>query len=117
MDHFEAALRYPKAVVCITCHSKLPKNFILQNHLKTSKHMRALSKLRCETFMSSAKKTKLYTQEKTKIFQPKMEDVIFRFPHLAEKIFDSLENKSLTICREVSTSWNDFVSKKKVLYD
>ena len=74
--------------------------------------MRALSKLRCETFMSSAKEPKLFTEEKTKIFQPKMEEIIFRFPHLAEKIFDSLENKSLTICCEVSTSWNNFVCKK-----
>ena len=66
-----------------------------------------------KAFMPSAKKPKLFTQEKTKIFQPKMEDVIFRFPHLAEKMFDSLGNKSLTICQEVSTSWNDFVCKKK----
>ena len=48
LDHFEAASGDPKAVVCTTCHTKLP---ILQNHLKTSKHMRALSKLRCETYI------------------------------------------------------------------
>ena len=58
--------------------------------------MEALSKLRCEPTVSSAKKPKLPTHEKTEIFQPKMEDLIMRFPHLAEKIFDSLENKSLT---------------------
>ena len=56
--------------------------------------MKALSKLRCEPSVSSAKKPKLPTQEKTEIFKPKME--IMGFPHLAEKIFDSLENKSLT---------------------
>ena len=116
LDHFQEASGDPKALVCTTCHSKLSKNSresVLQKHLKTSKHMKALSKLRCEASVSSAKKPKLPTQEKTEIFQPKMEDVIMRFPHLAEKIFDSLENKSLTTCREVSKSWNNFVCKKK----
>ena len=116
LDHFQEASGDPKAVVCTTCHSKLSKNSresVLQKHLKTSKHMKALSKLRCEASVSSAKKPKLPTKEKTEIFQPKMEDLIMRFPHLAEKIFDTLENKSLATCREVSKSWNNFVCKKK----
>ena len=114
-NHFEATSEDLTAVVCTTCHSKLSKNSresVLQKHLKTSKHMKALSKLRCEASVSSAKKLKFPTQEKIEIFQPKMEDVIMRFPHLAEKIFGSLENKSLTTCREVSKSWNDLSARK-----
>ena len=116
LDHFQKASGDPMAVVCTTCHSKFSKNSresVLQKHLKTGKHMKALSKLRREASVSSAKKPKLPTQEKTGIFQLKMEDLIMRFPHLAEKIFDSLENKSLTTCQEVSKSWNNFVCKKK----
>ena len=115
-NHFEATSEDLTAVVCTTCHSKLSKNSresVLRKHLKTRKHMKALSKLRCEASVSSAKKPRLPTQEETEIFQPKMEDLIMRFPHLAEKIFDTLENKSLTTCREVSKSWNNFVCKKK----
>ena len=94
LDHFQEASGDPKSVVCTTCHSKFSKNSresVLQKHLKTSKHMKALSKLRCEASVSSAKKPKLTTQEKTGISQPKMEDLFVRFPHLAEKIFDSLD--------------------------
>ena len=116
LDHFQEASGDPKAVVCTTCHSKLSKNSresVLKRHFKTRKHMKALSKLRHETSISSVKKPKLSAQEKTEIFQPQMEDVILRFPHLAEKILDSLESKSLTTCREVSRSWDNFVSRKK----
>jgi hypothetical protein len=115
-DHFQATSEYPTVVVCTTCHSKLSKNSresVLKRHFKTRKHMKALSKLRHETSISSVKKPKLSAQEKTEIFQPQMEDVILRFPHLAEKILDSLESKSLTTCREVSRSWDNFVSRKK----
>ena len=100
LDHFQEASGDPKAVVCTTCHSKLSKNSresVLQKHLKTSKHMKALSKLRCEDSVSSAKKPKFPTQEKTEIFQPKMDVLIFRFPHLAGEIFDYLDDKNLAI--------------------
>ena len=115
-NHFEATSEDLTAVVCTTCHSKLSKNSresVLRKHLKTRKHMKALSKLRHETSISSVKKPKLNAQEKTEIFQPQMEDVILRFPHLAEKILDSLESKSLATCQEVSRSWVNFVREKK----
>ena len=38
-----------------------------------------------------------------------MEDFIFRFPHIAEKIFEQLDNKSLANCREVTKSWQNFI--------
>ena len=115
-NHFQATSEDPTALACKTCHSKLFKNSresVLRKHLKTTKHKKALSKLRHENSTLSVKKSKLSAQEKIEIFQPQMEDVILRFPHLAEKILDSLESKSLTTCREVSRSWDNFVNKKK----
>ena len=121
LDQGRDILVEPTAVVCTTCHSKLFKNSresvlrksVLKKHLKTTKHKKALSKLCHENSILDVKNPKLSAQEKTEIFQPKMEELIMRFPHLAEKIFGSLENKSLTTCREVSKSWNNFVQRKK----
>ena len=56
------------------------------NHLKIQK----LYKIRFS-------KQKLFTQEKTEIFRPKMDVLIFRFPHLAGEIFDYLDDKNLAI--------------------
>ena len=114
-NHFQATSEDPKAVVCTTCHTKLSKNSesVLQRHLKTSKHMKSLSKLRRGSSISSVKKPKLLTQEKTEIFQPKMEDLLVRFPYLAGEIFDFLEDKSLASCQMVSRSWKDFCSPEK----
>ena len=75
LDHFQEASGDPKAVVCTTCHSKFSKNSresVLQKHLKTSKHMKALSKLRHENSNLSVKRPKLRAQEKTEIFQPQI---------------------------------------------
>ena len=114
-DHFQATSEDPIAVVCTTCHSKLFTNSqkLLKKHLKTTKHKKALSKLRHENSISDVENPKSSALEKTEIFQPQIETVILRFPHLAEEILDSLENKSLATCREVSKSWNNFVCKKK----
>ena len=35
------------------------------------------------------------------------------FPHIAEQIFEQLDNKSLMNCREVSTSWQNCIGFKK----
>ena len=97
-DNFQATSEDPTAVVCTTCHSKLfmkdfeipglrpefPKS-VLRKHLKTRKHKKALAKLRHENSISSVEKTKIKAQEKTEIFHPQMENIILRFPHLAEK--------------------------------
>ena len=38
-----------------------------------------------------------------------MEEVILRFPHLAEKLFQELDCKSLIVFRGVKRTWNDLV--------
>ena len=42
-----------------------------------------------------------------------MEEVIARFPHLAEYIFNSLSNKTLADCRKVNKAWKGFIDSKR----
>ena len=42
----------------------------------------------------------------------KMEYLIERFPHIAEQIFQQLDNKSLSICREVNKVWKNFIDER-----
>ena len=42
-----------------------------------------------------------------------MEEVIARFPHLGKQILNSLCTKSLADCREVSQTWQDFISNER----
>ena len=42
-----------------------------------------------------------------------MEDLRIRFPHIAEQIFENLDNYDLGVCREVCISWKDFIDSKK----
>ena len=44
-----------------------------------------------------------------------MEETFLRFPHLSEAIFDSLDNKSLAACKEVSESWYVYLGAQKFL--
>ena len=44
-----------------------------------------------------------------------MEEVFLRFPHLSENIFDSLDNKSLADCKEVSKPWYFYLAAQKFL--
>ena len=44
-----------------------------------------------------------------------MQEVFFRFPHLSERVFDSLDNKSLANCKEVSKSWYFYLDNQKFL--
>ena len=41
-----------------------------------------------------------------------MKDLILRFPHLAEQIFQQLDNKSLAKCREIERLWQKFIDEK-----
>ena len=41
-----------------------------------------------------------------------MEDLIIRFPFVAQEIYEKLDNKSLTKCREVSKLWKDFIDER-----
>jgi len=43
-----------------------------------------------------------------------MEDLILIFPHIAQKIFEHLDNESLALCREVAISWQDFIDDKNL---
>ena len=42
-----------------------------------------------------------------------MEDQIFRFPHIAQQIFEQLDNKNLATCREVDKDWQYFIDNEK----
>ena len=39
----------------------------------------------------------------------------FGFPHIFEKIFDELDNKSLMNCRKVSATWRSFLENEKIV--
>ena len=41
-----------------------------------------------------------------------MEEIILRFPHLAEKIFQKLTNEGLARSREVERLWQKFIDEK-----
>ena len=43
-----------------------------------------------------------------------MEAILLRFPHLGYQIFEQLDNPFLTICREVSESWQSFIDIEKL---
>ena len=45
--------------------------------------------------------------------QSTMEEVFLRFPHLSENIFNALDNKSLTSCKEVSKVWYNYLHGQK----
>ena len=42
-----------------------------------------------------------------------MENVLLRFPHLGEAIFQKVDNKSLASCQIVSASWYRFIQYQK----
>ena len=43
-----------------------------------------------------------------------MEAILLRFPHIGYQIFEQLDNPFLTICREVSESWQSFIDNEKL---
>ena len=45
-----------------------------------------------------------------------MEEVILRFPHLGEDIFNWMNNENLQRSRNISRSWNDFISNQKFFW-
>ena len=44
---------------------------------------------------------------------PTIEEILWRFPHIGEKIFKNLSNKNLVKCKIVSKSWNHFIINQK----
>ena len=45
-----------------------------------------------------------------------MEEVLLRFPHLAEKIFKLLTNKSFVKCQSICKSWTNFIIDQKFFW-
>ena len=45
-----------------------------------------------------------------------MEEVLIRFPHLGDNIFQNLESKSLIKCKEVKRTWKNFIKVDKCSY-
>ena len=43
-----------------------------------------------------------------------MEEVLLRFPHLGQKIFDQLDQESLKNCTEVNPSWRKYIVDEKI---
>ena len=49
--------------------------------------------------------------------QSTMTEVFLRFPHLREDIFNALDNKTFTICKEVSKVWDNYLNDKKFVQE
>ena len=45
-----------------------------------------------------------------------MEEVISRFPHIAQQIFEELDNYHFTQCKIISQLWKNFMEENKFLY-
>ena len=45
-----------------------------------------------------------------------MEEVISRFPHIAEQIFEELDNDNFIQCKVISQSWKNFIEESKFAY-
>ena len=45
--------------------------------------------------------------------QSTMEEVLLRFPHLSEDIFNALDNKTFAICKEVSKVRYSYIDDRK----
>ena len=58
----------------------------------------------------------LYIWSSVALQQFKMEEVIFRFPQLAERIFQNLEPKSCVKCTLVGRKWKTFLEKENFYF-
>ena len=45
-----------------------------------------------------------------------MEELLLRFGHLGEDIFDSLDDKTLIDCSKVGKTWNSFIKDMKIFW-
>ena len=45
-----------------------------------------------------------------------MEEVISRFPHIAQQIFEELDNYHFTQCKIITQLWKNFMEENKFLY-
>ena len=44
-----------------------------------------------------------------------MEEVLLRFPHLANNIFEELDCRSMANCSKISRSWMKFLKEEEIL--
>ena len=58
-------------------------------------------------YIGKSKRCKMTSWKKRYLFQ-----TFLRFPHLAEQIFEELDNKSLTNSRVVGASWHNFIDAR-----
>ena len=49
------------------------------------------------------------------MLQQSMDEILLRFPHLGEQIFQSLDLENLSNCWEVSKFWWDFINNDKII--
>ena len=45
--------------------------------------------------------------------KPVLKEVLLRFPHIGEKIFNSLDNKGLVKCKRICRTWSNFIEDQK----
>merc|ERR1712156_1125776 len=44
------------------------------------------------------------------------EELIARFPHIVQQIFENLDNKSLTNCKEVARPWQNYIEDRHMTW-
>ena len=57
------------------------------------------------------KKQKIIPTVPLKSMQPQMNEIILRFPDLAKRILNQLDNESLAKCKNVSRSWSSYMNR------
>ena len=138
-QYFETVKEDP----CTFCASKFKgwKKPTLEEHLKTNHTLKVLPKLpnptnylfkSNEPHIGEGEPEVLIKQTFIAMKRPQMEEIVLtrskkrrlsynkiqvdmlrRFPHIGEQIFDSLDNPSLLKCKEVSRSWHDFIDEQR----
>ena len=46
-----------------------------------------------------------------------MEDMLWKFPHIGQQIFNELNDNDLTKSREISQSWRKFIDEEKISWN
>ena len=47
-----------------------------------------------------------------------MDELVFgRCPHIGKQVFEELDNKNLTKCREVCKSWQEFIDNENIAWN
>ena len=46
-----------------------------------------------------------------------MDELFLRFPQIGKQIFEELDNKNLTKCKEVCKSWQEFIDVENITWN